>query len=86
AADPTNPGWQRDLAVAYQDLGDVAVRAGKLEEARARFEKALTSLTALTSAGSASAGWKSDLATSYNELGDLALRSGKLDDAREWFD
>ena len=36
AADPANTGWQRDLSVSHNKLGDVAVAAGDLAAARDR--------------------------------------------------
>jgi hypothetical protein len=36
---PNNIAWQRDLASVYQKLGEVAVTAGKLDDARGWFDK-----------------------------------------------
>ena len=42
AADPTNTGWQRDLTVSYERLGDVAVAAGDTNTAAAHYRAGLT--------------------------------------------
>jgi tetratricopeptide (TPR) repeat protein len=39
-ADPGNAGWQRDLAINKERIGDILVREGKAEEAIAAFERA----------------------------------------------
>jgi len=85
AADPSNAGWQRDLAGAYQKLGEVAVTAGKLDDARAWFDKARAVRKTLADAPDPSA-LQHDLAASYDRLGDVAATAGKLDDARAWFE
>jgi len=41
AADSSNTLWQRDLLVAYKELGEIAVKTGKLEDARGWFNKTL---------------------------------------------
>ena len=40
-ADPNNAGWQRDLAVSNERLGDMLARDGKTSEAIAAFQRAL---------------------------------------------
>ena len=34
AADPANTGWQWDVSISHERLGDVAVSQGKLDEAK----------------------------------------------------
>ena len=41
AADPANTGWQRDLSVSHDKLGDVAVAAGDLAAARTAYQASL---------------------------------------------
>ena len=41
AGDPSNTGWQRDLAVSYSKLADVAVAQGKLAEAARAYDDVL---------------------------------------------
>jgi tetratricopeptide (TPR) repeat protein len=85
-ADPSNTAWQRDLSVSYERLGDVAVSAGKLDDARTWFDKALAVTKALAAADPSNTDWQRDLSVSYERLGDVAVSAGKLDDARTWFD
>src|SRR5678816_1923543 len=70
---------QRDLSFSYNKLGDVAVSAGKLDDARGWFEKALAVRKALAEADASNAVWKRDLPVSYNNLGDVTVSAGKLD-------
>ena len=41
AADPANTGWQRDLSVSHNKLGDVAIAAGDLTAARTAYQASL---------------------------------------------
>jgi hypothetical protein len=47
--DPGNAGWQRDLSVSYERLGDMLSRGGNSAEAIASFERALAIYEALVS-------------------------------------
>ncbi len=82
AADPSNAGWQRDLSVSYNKLGDVAVTAGKLDDARGWFEKA----QALAAADPSNAGWQRDLCTTLAKFALVARTPTEtmrnLDEAR----
>ena len=40
-ADPRNAGWQRDLSVSYQKVGDVLVAQGNLPEALISYQASL---------------------------------------------
>ena len=40
-ADPNNAGWQRDLSVSYNKIGDVLVAQGNLPEALKFFRDSL---------------------------------------------
>lgn len=40
-ADPGNAGWQRDLVINNERIGDIALRQGDMATARAAFERAL---------------------------------------------
>ena len=37
--DKTNSGWQRDLSVSYDKVGDVLVAQGKLQEALEAYQQ-----------------------------------------------
>lgn len=43
AADPANTGWQRDLSVSHNKIGDLAVAAGDLAAARTAHQASLAS-------------------------------------------
>ncbi|MFP4634396.1 MAG: tetratricopeptide repeat protein [Nitriliruptoraceae bacterium] len=40
ARDPSNAEWQRDLSVSYNNIGDVQIAQGNLEEALDAYQKA----------------------------------------------
>jgi hypothetical protein len=63
AADPSNTPWQSDLLVSYFKLGEVAPRAGKLEDARGWFDKALAVNKRLAAVDPSNVGRQLDLCT-----------------------
>ena len=79
--DPTNTGWQRDLSVSYNRLGDVAVAQGKLEEAAEAYGESLAISKKLAEGDPTNTGWQRDLSVSYDKLGDVAVAQGKLEEA-----
>ena len=81
--DPTNTGWQRDLSVSYDRLGDVAVDQGKLEEAAKAYGESLAIFKKLAEGDPTNTGWQRDLSVSYDKLGDVAVAQGKLEEAAE---
>ena len=60
-ADPANTGWQRDLSVSNERLGDVAVAAGDLATARGHYQAALDIPQWLAAADPANAQCQRDL-------------------------
>ncbi len=48
AADPANTGWQRDLSVSHNNIGNIASAAGDLTAARASYQAALDIAMRLT--------------------------------------
>jgi tetratricopeptide (TPR) repeat protein len=78
-ADPGDAGWQRDLAVAYNRVGDVLVAQGNLPEARKSYRDSLAIVDRLAKVDPGNAGWQRDLAVSY---GRVATVEGRLN-ARE---
>ena len=72
--------------MAYEKLGDVAVSAGKLEDARGWFDKALAVAKALAAADPSNAGWQRDLCTTLAKIALVARDSTEamrhLDEAR----
>jgi tetratricopeptide (TPR) repeat protein len=71
AQDPSNAGWQRDLAVAHARVGDVLQAQGKLEEAQAAFGEYLAISRRLAAQDPSNAGWQRDLAVAYLRIARL---------------
>ena len=82
-ADPSNTGWQRDLSVSYNKIGDVLVAQGKLDEALTAYRDSLAIAERLRQADPGNAGWQRDLSVSYDRVGDVLVAQGKLDEALE---
>ena len=47
-ADPNNAGWQRDLAISNERLGNIYIERKETDEAKAAFERALAIYNKLT--------------------------------------
>jgi tetratricopeptide (TPR) repeat protein len=73
-ADPNNAGWQRDLSVSYNKVGDVLVAQGNLPEALKSFRYSLAIRERLAKADPTNAGWQHDLQFSVTQIGGLAYR------------
>jgi hypothetical protein len=67
---PGDPGWQRDLSVADDKIGDVLVAQGNLSEALKSYRDGLAIADRLAKAGPGNAQWQSDLVVSLVKLGD----------------
>ncbi|HXP18538.1 MAG TPA: hypothetical protein VN840_02720, partial [Streptosporangiaceae bacterium] len=68
---PANTGWQRDLSVSHDKLGDVAVSAGDLAGARAAYQASLDIAVRLAAADPANMQWQRDLAYVRKRIDDL---------------
>ena len=66
-ADPGNAGWQRDLSVSYDKIGDVQVAQGNLPEALKSFRDGLAIADRLAKADPGNAGWQRDLSVSLRQ-------------------
>ena len=64
-ADPSNAGWQRDLSVSYEKVGDVLQAQGNLDEALKSYRDSLAIADRLAKADPSNAGWQRDLSFSY---------------------
>jgi hypothetical protein len=71
----SNTGWQRDLSVSHDRLGDVAVAAGDLAAANEHFEIDLRIAETLAAKGPDNAQWTRDVEISRNRL--IDLRKGR---------
>jgi tetratricopeptide (TPR) repeat protein len=72
-ADPGNAGWQRDLSVSYNRIGDVLVAQGNLPEALKSYRDGQTIFERL-----AKADWQYDLGISNERMGDVQMAQGDL--------
>ena len=68
---------QRRLATTYHQLGNVAHRRGRLDDAEDWYTKSLAIKEEL--------GDRPDMATTYHQLGMTAENRGRLDDAEDWY-
>ncbi len=84
-ADPGNAGWQRDLSVSYNKVGDVLVAQGNLPEALKSFRDSLAIRDRLAKADPGNAGWQRDLSVSYDKIGDVLVAQGNLPEALKSF-
>jgi len=60
-ADPGNAGWQRDLSVSQDRIGDVQQAQGDLAAALTSHQAALAIAERLAKADPGNAGWQRDL-------------------------
>ncbi len=81
ATDPTNAGFQRDLSVSYNKLGDLMVGLDNGAEAERFFRDGLAIAERLAATDPTNAGFQRDLSVSYNKLGDPARNAGRVEDA-----
>jgi tetratricopeptide (TPR) repeat protein len=73
-ADPNNAGWQHDLSVWYDRVGDVLVKQGNLTEALKSFRDGLAIRERLTKADPSNVQWRNDLQFTIDRIGSLAYR------------
>ena len=66
-ADPGNAGWQRDLSVSYNKVGDVQVAQGNLPEALNAYQASLAIIDRLAKSDPGNAGWQRDLSVSLRK-------------------
>ena len=85
ASDPANAGWQRDLSVSLNKLGELAVAQGDLAGALRSFAESKAIRERLAASDPANAAWQRDLAVSHFKLfqfvekqGDTAMAEAEL--------
>lgn len=61
-SDPSNSGWQRELALAHHRLGQVFRNAGDEEKAQTSFRSAVGTMELAVAAAPGHVSWKKDLA------------------------
>jgi hypothetical protein len=82
-SDPGNAGWQRDLSVSYNKVGDVLVEQGNLPEALNAYRDSLAIRERLAKSDPGNAGWQRDLYAALWFVADAEIRSGEQADALE---
>ncbi len=75
-ADPTNAGWQRDLSVSHEQVGDVLLAQGDVAGALTAYRASLTIRERLAASDPTNADWQRDLSVSHNKVGDVLLAQG----------
>jgi tetratricopeptide (TPR) repeat protein len=72
--EPDTLQWRRNLSVAHDRLGDVAVAQGRLDEAAQAYRAGLAICEALATAEPGNTEWRRDLYVSHVMLGEVASR------------
>jgi tetratricopeptide (TPR) repeat protein len=85
STDPSNAGWQRDLAVAHAKVGDILQTQGRLDEALAAFREAFAIFQRLASLDPSNADWQRELGVTHDRVGDIVQAQGRLDEALATF-
>ena len=77
-SDPGNAGWQRDLAVSYEKIGDIELAQGDFAAALNSYQQDLAISDRLAKSDPGNAGWQHDLALPYQKIGDVQMAQGDL--------
>jgi tetratricopeptide (TPR) repeat protein/pimeloyl-ACP methyl ester carboxylesterase len=85
ASDPGNAGWQRELSVSYEKVGNVQVAQGDLKAALKSYSDSLAIFERLAASDPGNAGWQRDLSVSNERLGDVFVAQGNLQAALEQY-
>jgi tetratricopeptide (TPR) repeat protein len=83
--DPSNAGWQRELAGAYSWVGAVLQAQGELETAQRVFGENLAISRRLAEQDPSNAGWQRELAVALGSVGGVLRAQGELQGARAAF-
>jgi tetratricopeptide (TPR) repeat protein len=79
--EPSNTGWQRDLAVAHSRFGDMHLSQGRRHEALTSFLKDLATLEHLVHKDPSNTGWQHDLGVAHSRLAGVYLSQGRRGEA-----
>jgi tetratricopeptide (TPR) repeat protein len=74
--DPSNAGWQDDLASSYENVGDVLSDEGDQAGALKNYRDELAIMEKLAKQDPSNADWQRDLASSYEKVGDVLRDEG----------
>ena len=80
-ADPGNAGWQRDLSVSQEKIGDVLRAQGNLPAALEAYRASLAIRDRLAKADPGDAGWQHDVALSLQRMGLVASQQRQRETA-----
>ena len=78
----TTLGWQRDLSVSHEKIGDVLVAQGDLPGALESYRARHAIAERLAKSDPGNAGWQRDLSVSHNKIGDVQVAQGNLPDRK----
>jgi tetratricopeptide (TPR) repeat protein len=76
-SDPGNAGWQRDLSVSYDRVGNVQVEQGDLAGALKSYRDSLAIADRLAKSDPGNAGWQRDLSFSHRRLASAFKKAGE---------
>ncbi|MBI1292255.1 hypothetical protein GC173_13610 [bacterium] len=76
---PANAGWQRDLAVSYDRIGNMEAARGNLDAALVAYSEGLAIAKHLAASDTTNAGWQRGLSVSHGKIGDMEAARGNLD-------
>jgi predicted negative regulator of RcsB-dependent stress response len=74
--DPANTGWQRDLSVSHEKIGNVLVAQGDGPGALAAYKVGLAIAEDLAKRDPANTEWQRDLSVSHERIGDVLVAQG----------
>jgi len=80
--DKTNSGWQLDLSISYDSVGDVLVAQGKLQEAPEAYQQSLAIFKRLAERDKTNSGWRRDLIVSLCKMATTMAKIGGDDGFR----
>jgi tetratricopeptide (TPR) repeat protein len=79
--DPSNDGWQQDLATSFGRAGEAFSAQGKLSEALAAYQQGLSIAKRLVDKDPSKAEWQGVLAADYDGVGDVRRAQSKFPEA-----
>jgi tetratricopeptide (TPR) repeat protein len=86
ATDADNNGWQRDLAVADEHIGDALDDLNRFEEALAAYQESFRLSKVLAARGPNIFIWQRDLVLIINRLADTLLSLSRPEEALKYYD
>jgi len=75
-ADPGKVGWQGDLSLSHEKVGDVRLAAGDWAGALSAYEEGLAARLRLAAADPGNTTWQVGVSASLNKVGDALLAAG----------